>query len=151
MLGFIEFIDLLSEEDLTEAERFALHKAKVIRGNPDLQGAQIVSRAVNPMAKPHRSEKVHKVALNKLTLNEPGKLDGEHSDEAEEHVATMSHQVKRGIHQEPITLMHKAGKLHVIDGHHRLEAYRRAGAKHIPARIMGGQGQRIDYVKNIED
>lgn len=57
---------------------------------------------------------------------------------SEEHIATMRLllEAAQGIQLEPVLVADMGGHLFVVDGHHRLKAYRRAKRETMPARVM---------------
>lgn len=56
---------------------------------------------------------------------------------SDEHIAHMRALVEvRSIDTEPVLVAKCGGRLLLVDGHHRLEAYRRAGRETIPARVL---------------
>lgn len=57
---------------------------------------------------------------------------------SEEHAGTMrlALEAAHGIELEPVLVADVAGVLYVVDGHHRLKAYRLARRKAIPARVL---------------
>lgn len=149
MLGFLDYYTIINE--VLEEQRLVPHSAILLK-NKRKQGAQVTARSANPMSRVHPSEIVHKIPMHKLSLNEPGKFNSDtHSDESENHIQNLTHNIKRGNEVDPITVMHKAGKLHVVDGHHRIEAHLRAGKKHINAQVIGRNGQKVKYVKDFSN
>lgn len=141
MLTFSDFLDLL-EAQFTSSARIIRHD------HPTQQGAELRTHNM-PMKAPHREEKVHKIPLHKVTLNEPDKFDGEHSDESEHHVQRIVKDIKAKKHVEPVKVARgPGGTYHVIDGHHRVEAHLRTGQKHIHAQIVGSD--RIKHVDSLD-
>ena len=57
---------------------------------------------------------------------------------SEEHIGTMrlALEAAQGIELEPVLVADVAGVLYVVDGHHRLKAYKRAQRETIPGRVM---------------
>lgn len=57
---------------------------------------------------------------------------------SEEHIGTMrlALEAAHSIELEPVLVAEVAGVLYVVDGHHRMKAYRRAQRETIPARVM---------------
>lgn len=141
MLTFSEFIDLL-EAQFTR-------RARVIRqDHPTQQGAELTTHTM-PMKAPHREEKVHKIPLHKVTLNEPDKFDGSHSDESEHHIQRVVKDIKAKRSVEPVKVTRgHGGTYHVIDGHHRVEAHLRTGQKHIHAQIV--DSDRVRHVDGLD-
>lgn len=59
-------------------------------------------------------------------------------DSSQNHIARMHAFLDAGKDQqlEPVLLASYEDGLHLVDGHHRLEAYGRAGRPHIPDRVL---------------
>lgn len=57
---------------------------------------------------------------------------------SEEHIGTMrlALEAAHSIELEPVLVAEVAGGLYVVDGHHRLKAYKRAQRETMPARVM---------------
>ena len=57
---------------------------------------------------------------------------------SEEHIGTMrlALEAAHSIELEPVLVADVAGVLYVVDGHHRLKAYKRAQRETMPARVM---------------
>jgi ParB-like chromosome segregation protein Spo0J len=57
---------------------------------------------------------------------------------SEEHIGTMrlALEAAHSIELEPVLVAEVEGVLYVVDGHHRLKAYRRAQRETIPARVL---------------
>jgi uncharacterized ParB-like nuclease family protein len=57
---------------------------------------------------------------------------------SEEHIGTMrlALEAAHSIELEPVLVADVAGALYVVDGHHRLKAYKRAQRETMPARVM---------------
>lgn len=142
MLKFIQFL-----------EATFTSRANVVRpDNPrsEYSGAELHTKHI-PMKRPHPEETVHKVAINRLTANEPGKFEGDHSEESEKHINKIVHDIKAGKKIEPIKVIRgDKGSLHVVDGHHRVEAHMRAGKRHVPANIIGSSRvKNVDILKSV--
>ncbi|WP_186759866.1 ParB/RepB/Spo0J family partition protein [Luteimonas wenzhouensis] len=65
----------------------------------------------------------------------PYKQRGRLEEASAEHVADLTAKLSDGRDLEPLLLARVDGSLYLIDGHHRLTAYRRAGRASAPARI----------------
>lgn len=61
------------------------------------------------------------------TVFQPRGFEGTH-DQSEQHIATLTQAALVGGLDEPLTVWWSGGRWIVVDGHHRLEAYRRAQA-----------------------
>lgn len=70
---------------------------------------------------------------------------------SEEHVGTMRLvlEAAQGIELEAVLLADVDGSLFVVDGHHRLKAYRRAQRETIPARVLPMDRQRAVMVSKL--
>lgn len=57
---------------------------------------------------------------------------------SEEHIGTMRLMLEaaQGIQLEPVLVAEMEGELFIVDGHHRLNGYRRAKRETIPARVL---------------
>lgn len=54
---------------------------------------------------------------------------------SEQHVTDLVLKLGDGRDLEPLLVARIAGSLYLIDGHHRMKAYRRAGRQSVPARV----------------
>jgi len=67
----------------------------------------------------------------------PFKDRGRVESTSKQHTADLAAKLECGGNLDPILVARIDGVLKLIDGHHRLFAYRSAGRTHIPARIRG--------------
>ena len=96
--------------------------------NPELKGAYVKS------SKAIKDLPVTTVPISSLIMWEPeSKLTGA---EGSEHVAQMVQAIKQGAKLPPITVTPLATGYRIIDGHHRYGAYKLAGVKNIPVRVV---------------
>jgi len=65
----------------------------------------------------------------------PFKDRGKEERASEQHTADLAARLECGGNLEPVLVARIDGMLMLIDGHHRLGAYQKAGRTHIPARI----------------
>lgn len=63
----------------------------------------------------------------------PFRDQGRLEDEAERHVADLTAKLGDGRDLDPLLVANIDGTLFVIDGHHRMKAYRNAGRRSVPA------------------
>lgn len=56
--------------------------------------------------------------------------------ESEQHVARLAECATGGGQLDPLLVARIDGRLYVVDGHHRLRAYKRAGRRAVPARVL---------------
>jgi len=70
---------------------------------------------------------------------------------SEEHIGTMRLvlEAAQGIELEPVLVADVNGVLFVVDGHHRLKAYRRAQRETLPARVYPMDRQRAVLVSKL--
>jgi len=70
---------------------------------------------------------------------------------SEEHIGTMRLALEAavGIQLEPVLVAEVDGALFVVDGHHRLNAYKRAKRETIPARVYPMDQQRAVLVSKL--
>lgn len=88
-----------------------------------------------------KDEPVVILPVGKITTFEPIEKTGKGtaSIDSENNVRNIMRSVKKGRDVPPILVMKTPGGFQVIDGHHRLEAYKRLGKKSIPARMVSTQ------------
>jgi len=65
----------------------------------------------------------------------PYKDRGRLEDASEAHVADLASKLGDGRDLDPLLVARIDGTLYLIDGHHRMKAYRRAGRQSVPVRI----------------
>jgi len=127
MLSFLHFIN--------EA---LVHKVHTVN-NDDEIGADINIRG-SDSANKHKQDFVHKIPISRISTHEPLHKTNKDSssDESETNIQSIIKGIKRGDKIEPIKLRRhgKTGNYQVLDGHHRLEAHKRLGVKHISANII---------------
>ena len=105
--------------------------------NPELKGAYIKS------SKAIKDLPVTTVPISSLSMWEPeSKLTGA---EGREHVAQMVQAIKQGVKLPPITVTPLATGYRIVDGHHRYGAYKLAGVKNIPVRVV--DRKKVLYVE----
>lgn len=67
-----------------------------------------------------------------VRFRDRGRLEGA----SEQHVSDLAAKLAAGHGLEPLLVASISGTLFLIDGHHRLKAYRREGHRTIPVRVM---------------
>ena len=110
--------------------------------NPD--GTKEIGSNVSDMPNT-KSEKSTKVPVNKIkTFEGDDKTSKEAgSSESRANVDAIKKHIQRGGSVPPILVRRHQGNYQVVDGHHRLQAHKEAGLKHIdvhvidPGRISG--------------
>jgi len=71
----------------------------------------------------------------------PFKDQGRMRETSQRHTDTLTGKLGNGRNLAPVLIARIDGQLFLIDGHHRLDAYRRAKRDSIPARIRDSTGQ----------
>lgn len=108
------------QEILSETSRVKLST------DPDYYGATITD--TSPL------ERIVDIPVNKIDVFEPDeKFDDEHYAK---NLRNILNALKKGKTLPPILVRRQGQRFQVMDGHHRLKAYKLAGIKEIPARIV---------------
>lgn len=89
--------------------------------------------------KPAKDEAPRKIPLNRVWLHEPEEKT--HPDtaepESEKNIQNIMSAIKRKETIDPIHVRRQSGgNYQVLDGHHRVEAHKRLGSKHINAYVI---------------
>lgn len=93
-------------------------------------------RSLEPQAVPLGRLKLHPKFQPRDTRLAPFRDRGRLENESERHVDDLASKLEDGHDLEPLLAARIDGKLWLIDGHHRLKAYRRRQRSSVPARIM---------------
>lgn len=93
-------------------------------------------RCLEPQAVPLGRLKSHPMFQPRDTRLAPYRDRGRLESESERHVDDLASKLEDGRDLEPVLAARIDGKLWLIDGHHRLKAYRRRQRSTVPARIM---------------
>lgn len=93
-------------------------------------------RAIEPQAVPLGRLKLHPMFQPRDNRLAPYRDRGRLESESERHVDDLASKLEGGRDLEPVLAARIDGKLWLIDGHHRLKAYRRGHRPTAPTRIM---------------
>ena len=99
----------------------------------------------------HREEKIHKIPLNQLVPHEdvekthPSTASKESSDKINDIMKTIKSGKGHTLPPVKVVRHQTGGGYTVVDGHHRLEAHRRLGLKHISANIVNPSRVKYDH------
>lgn len=85
-----------------------------------------------------RSDKKMTVPVSSIHTHEgEDKTSGPDAEKSSlDHVKKLTNHIRRGGKTEPITVRRHQGGWQVLDGHHRLQAHKNAGSKHIEVRVV---------------
>lgn len=93
-------------------------------------------RAIEPQQVSVRKTKVDPIFQPRETRLAPYRDRGRLEADSLRHVEDLAAKLDDGVDLEPILVGHLNGAQWLIDGHHRLQAYRRQQRSHIPARVL---------------
>lgn len=95
-----------------------------------------------------KSEKTKTIPVHKITTFEGGDKTSKEggSSESRSNVDSIKKHIQRGGKVPPILVRRHQGNYQVIDGHHRLQAHKEAGLKHIDVHVV--DSGRIDGDKH---
>lgn len=85
-----------------------------------------------------KSEKTSKIAVHKIKTFEGDDKTSKDSASAEsrKNVDSIKKHIQRGGKVPPILVRRHQGSYQVVDGHHRLQAHKEAGLKHIDVHVV---------------
>lgn len=126
-------------QELDEVIKATMYKdASKVWDDAEPTPGATVSHNKPPMANPHTSDKVHKLAISDLKTHEPLSKTSKQKahPNTNRYINDMAKSIKQGYEIPPIVVRRTGTTYQVIDGHHRLEAHKRAGVKHIDAHVV---------------
>lgn len=98
-------------------------------------------RAVDPQQMPCGRIKLDAMFQPRNARLTPFRDRGRLEEQGRAHVEDLAGKLEGGSQLEPVLVARIDGKLYLIDGHHRMQAYRRDGRDTIPARIRDSTRQ----------
>ena len=123
---------------------FVTELVKVSLGNKMLpNGEREIGSNVRDMSNT-KPEKTTKIPVHKITTFEGGDKTSKDtaSPESRANVDSIKKHIQRGGKVPPILVRRHQGSYQVVDGHHRLQAHKEAGLKHIEVHVV--DSGRID-------
>jgi ParB-like chromosome segregation protein Spo0J len=105
---------------------------------PDNQGVTVYSDVNN-------KEPIKSIPIKLITTNEPEEKTkkGTASKESEKNIQSIMRSLAFGTSIHPILVHKKDNRWETLDGHHRLEAYKRLNRKTIPCQIVRERNIKI--------